>query len=57
MYISMNNLLSVALEPKHSKNSDIAKEALKSKQIGMGSQIRRQGPLLSALLLRIFRVL
>ena len=45
---SKSNLSSVALEPKHrkSKNSNIAKEALKSKQFEMGSKIRRQGKLL-----------
>ena len=36
------------------EDSNIAKEALKSKQIEMGSQIRQQGPLLSALLFKAF---
>ena len=40
-----SNLLSVALELKHrkSKTQNIAKEALKSKNIEIGSQIVQQG--------------
>ena len=60
MYISRNNLPSVALEPKDkSEIQKISKEAPRGKQINMGNQIRRQGELLSAFsrTLRIFSVL
>ena len=42
--------LAVALEPKHKSKI----QALKSKQIEMESQIRRQGQLLSALFFEAF---
>ena len=55
MYISRINLLSEAFEPKQEvKDPNIVKEALKSKQIKMGSQIHRQGQLLSAVLFEAF---
>ena len=45
---------SMRTETQEVRDSNIAKEALKSKQIKMGSQIRRQGQLLSALLSEAF---
>ena len=56
MYISRSNLSSVALEQKHRKsNIQIQpKDHLNPKQIEMGSQIRRQGQLQSALLFEAF---
>ena len=46
MYISRSNYSSVALELNHRKSNIqiLQKEALKSKQIEIGGQIRRQGP-------------
>ena len=57
LYVHFKEYLSsVALEPKHRKSiiPNKAKETLKSKQIEMVSQNRRQGQLLNALLFEAF---
>ena len=54
MYISRSNLSSVALEPKHRKSKIQFQQKKQTNR--NGSQIRRQGPILSAILFKAFRI-